>query len=82
MAERIKVINKVGDIMFEVMMPDKYIHLLTISGQKITPYIKNAKKVPIGTGNAGTSLEYEAEYDGYQVKWEDFRPLADEDADI
>ena len=78
MNESIKVVDNLGSVMFTVLVPERYLHIMT--GRKlIKRYIKSTKKVPIGTGNAGRDLEFEAVYDGYQIKWVDLRSIADED---
>ena len=76
--EKVKIINSVATVMFEVLLNHDYIKLLTWR-KLIKRHMKSVKKVPIGTGNSGTSLEYEVEYDGFEVKWPDFKELADED---
>tara|TARA_R110000868_G_scaffold4864_3_gene30348 strand:+ start:897 stop:1151 length:255 start_codon:yes stop_codon:yes gene_type:complete len=42
---------------------------------KLPAHIKKCDKVAPGTGNAGNDLEFQAEYDGYQTYWSDFRKL-------
>jgi len=81
MLEKIKITDNMNSVMFEVLLPERYIHILTLRNQ-IKKYIKTVKKVEPGTGNSGKNLEFDTVYDGYYVPWNIFKSVTDEDDSI
>ena len=73
----VKVVDSVSRVMFTAKLNDNWVHILTMR-DLVKPYIKNIGKVAPGTGNAGDNKEYEAEYDGYFVAWENFAAVGNE----
>jgi hypothetical protein len=78
MNESIKVVDNLGQVMFTVTLPERYV-VFCANRKLLKRWIKSTKRVPIDTGNAGKDLEYDTIYDGYQIKWSDLKAVADED---
>jgi len=67
----VKVVDSLNSVMFTAKLTDSWVHILTMR-DLVKPYIKNVTKVAEGTGNGGDNKEYNVEYDGYYVTWDNF----------
>ena len=71
----LKVTNVLGEAMFIAKVSDIYISAFM---PHITPFIKDVRRVPPGTGNSGDYCEYETTHDGHAIKYREFVRLMDD----
>jgi hypothetical protein len=74
MMMELKVTNALGDAMFIAKVSDIYVNAFM---PHVTPYIKDVRMVPAGTGNSGKNFEYETTYDGNGIRYPAFVKLMD-----
>ena len=74
MSIEVKVLDQYTRVMFVAKLTDSWVHILTMRDQ-VKPHIKKVTPVTPGTGNGGDKLEYDVEYDGYFVAWENFAAI-------
>jgi hypothetical protein len=73
----VKVLDQYTRVMFTAKLSESWVHILTMRDQ-VKPHIKKVTLVPEGTGDSGDKLEYNVEYDGYFVAWENFAAVGNE----